>query len=65
MNIEAKGSFDESQLENQIYANLKALGVNIDIVKSCSPTLSQLKQFHEGIISILNRQRDNVQAIVS
>ncbi len=35
------------------YADLKALGVNIDAVKQFSPTLSQLRQFHDNIMAIL------------
>ncbi len=35
------------------YADLKAIGVNIDAVKQFSPTLSQLRQFHDNVIAIL------------
>jgi hypothetical protein len=35
------------------YADLKAIGVNIDAVKQFSPTLSQLRQFHDNVMAIL------------
>ncbi len=65
MKIQSKESNDERQLENHIYANLKALGVDVDKVRNCSPTLSQLKEFHEGIMSILKRQQGNIHTVIS
>jgi hypothetical protein len=50
---------------DKIYENLKALGVNIDAVKNCSPSIDELKQFHNGILSILERHQGNAQAYAS
>lgn len=35
------------------YADLKAIGVNIDAVKQFCPTLSQLRQFRDNVMAIL------------
>ncbi len=38
-----------------VYTNLKACGVNVDIIREFSPTLSQLEQFYGGILTLLER----------
>ncbi len=46
------------ELEADIYyADLKAIGVNIDAVKQFSPTLGQLRQFHDNIMAILMKSQ--------
>jgi hypothetical protein len=41
--------------EDNIYTNLKALGVNIDAIREFSPTLNQLEQFYGGILALFER----------
>jgi hypothetical protein len=46
----------DNELESEVgtyYADLKAIGVNIDAVKQFSPTFSQLRQFHDNVMAIL------------
>lgn len=50
----------DEKVTDTIYANLKALGVNVDVVKRCALTTQQLKQFHEGILSAVRRHQNNL-----
>lgn len=46
-----------------IYANLKELRVNIEVVKKCSPTPNALKQFHDEILKLLKRSQGKQNTI--
>jgi hypothetical protein len=54
--LQDHSSFEDEPMTG-IYANLKELGVNIEVVKKCSPTPNALKRFHDGILKLLKRSQ--------
>jgi hypothetical protein len=54
---------EEGKRSAEIYANLLALGINIDLVRECGANIFELRDFHDRIIALLDSSQPNTQTV--
>jgi hypothetical protein len=54
---------EETDRANKIYANLKALGVNVDAIKECCIDFDDLRDFYDRVVALLDKHRHNTPSV--
>ncbi len=65
MNKPSSDKEGETIRTSKIYANLRALGIDVEAVKRCNPTLEQLNEFHDSVLKVLDESGHSFQSIAA